>query len=258
MASSTKDTPSPGQLDNSETQSLGHQGDKTGGIKKFLRVLFCTGLADWINYKIIYEELKPFGDIERIKLVYKDSDYDGYITFRNHSDALAAQESLISGKLNFSGSTKLLKESNVLDEECDFVPSICYEPNTIQISRRDPPLPIWHVVSYKPGRENKYRAAQQVQAQVGVIPRNNIKNYGKSLLIKAQHRTQANLLMKFKVSAEQNIASISPHRSFNSCRGVIYSRDLYDFCEEEILSFCPETVFKEVERKKSLYFVTLQ
>ena len=130
MAISSKDTPSPGQFDNPKTQlttsskdlansrmtdslkpkPLGHQSDEnTGGMNKFMRVLYCTGLADSINYKIIYEELKPFGDIERIKLVYKVSDYDGYVTFRNDSDALAAQESLVSGKLNFSGRPKLLR-----------------------------------------------------------------------------------------------------------------------------------------------------
>ena len=245
LTTSGKDLADSKKANSHELNPLGHQGGKTtGGMNKYLRVLCCTGLDDSINYKILYEELKSFGDIERIKLVYKESDYDGYVTFSNHSDALAAQEALDNGKLNFSGRSKLISDLNVADEECDFVPSICYKPDLIQTTRRVPPLPFWHVVSYKPGRENRYRAAQEVQAQVGIIPKHNMKNYGKNLLIKAQHRTQANLLMKFQSSAEEHIAYISPHRTFNSCRGVIYSRDLYDFSEEEILSLCPETVYK--------------
>ena len=225
-----------------EPEPLGHQGGKsTGGINKSLRVLYLTGLVDSINYKVLYEGLNSFGDIERIKLIFKECDYDGYVTFRNHSEALVALESLNNGKLTFSAKTKLISYSNVLDEECDFVPSICCKPTT-QITRRDPPLPVWHVATYKPGRENRYRAAQELQSHIGIIPKNNLKNYGRSLLIKAEHRTQAKLLMKYNPEVEDHIASITPHRTFNLCRGVIYSRDLYDFSEGEILSLCPGIV----------------
>ena len=38
------------------------------------------------------------------------------------------------------------------------------------------------------------------------------------------------------------VANISPHKSFNTSKGVIYCRDLYEFTEEEILNRCPEQV----------------
>ena len=200
LTTSGKDLADPKTTLSLKPKSLGHQGDRnTGGINKYMKVLYLTGLDDSLNYKDVYECFTRFGDIERIKLVYLESDYDCYITFKYHTDALAAQNSVDSGTLNFSGKSKILSESNVKDDACDFVPEKCCSLDNITI-RRNPPLPIWHVVSYKPGKENRYRAAQELQSQIGTIPRKNIKNYGRSILIKAENRTQANLLKKYCLS----------------------------------------------------------
>ena len=64
--------------DNRDDISLGHQGVRnTGGMNKNpnIRVLFLSGLDDSTNYKVIFEALKSFGVIERIKLLFKNYDY---------------------------------------------------------------------------------------------------------------------------------------------------------------------------------------
>ena len=52
------------------------------------------------------------------------------------------------------------------------------------------------------------------------------------------------MLSKFRPSEDGNISSVSPHRSFNVLRGIVYNRDLYEFEADEILNMCPAYVNK--------------
>ena len=71
-----------------------------------------------------------------------------------------------------------------------------------------------------------------------------LKKYGRSILIKAGNSTQAMLLSKFKTPEHGNINRVTPHKTFNTCRGIIFSEDLYDFSEAEILDMCPGNVYE--------------
>ena len=129
-------------------------------------------------------------------------------------------------------------------EHHDFIPEdVGYSNEMIRVSR-SPPLPIWYVATYKEGRENIVGAAQCIQRKVGKLPFDNLKRYGKNLLIKASDETQAELLTKFKAPLSGNISSITPHKSFNTTKGVIYSRDLCCYSDEEILDMCPPNVYQ--------------
>ena len=75
------------------------------------------------------------------------------------------------------------------------------------------------------------------------IPQNHFKKYGKSLLIKAKSEVQAVMLLSLRPSKEDIITSVRPHPSFNHVRGVIFSSELFDFTEEEILDLCPDNVY---------------
>ena len=114
-----------------------------------------------------------------------------------------------------------------------------------------------HVASYKEGRENLIRGAEAIQKKVGNIPRGHLKRYGKALLIKAGNETQAALLSNFKPSTEGNIKSISPHKSFNTFKGIVYSKELHDFEDWEILEQCPPSVFKAQKLKGDNHAILL-
>ena len=263
MAASVDDSPSPGRNDtqgtvddlsltrnvstdsSSKTDASGHQGCKTtGGSFLNLRVLLCAQISTSYDYDMLYEKFKSFGSIQRIKMVFASNRtyYDAYVTFDTNVEASSALQFLMEEDPDFGKKQKLISVTNLVDDPFDFVP-----PLIVPVEEREErilPLPTWHVASYKEGRENLIRGAEAIQRKVGNIPRGNLKKYGRSLLIKAGNPTQAALLSHYKPSPEGNIKSISPHKSFNTVRGIVYSRDLFDYEDWEILELCPPSVYR--------------
>ena len=109
---------------------------------------------------------------------------------------------------------------------------------------REPPIPSWYVAHYKENEFNSIKGLQYLERCVSTIPKSNFKKYGKSFLIKSKSEVRAVMLQSLKPSEDDIIASIKPHPSFNHIRGVIYSTELHDFTEKEILDLCPETIYK--------------
>ena len=228
-----------------ENKSLGRQSAKsTGGSYPNLRVLNCSNLDSKYDYEMVFDKMKSFGLIQRIKMKLTSNQraFDVYVTFARSEDANVAYNYFREEEPLFCSKYKVLNVSNLEDEEFDFIP-ISQAGSEVK-KERVLPIPTWHVAFFKEGKENLIRAAESLQKKVGNIPRGNLKRYGKSVLIKAGNKTQAVLLCNFKASDEGNIQSVSPHRSFNTSCGIIYSRDLSDFTEEEILDKCPSSVFK--------------
>ena len=238
-------TPDPSTDYSSKTDASGHQGCKTtGGSFLNLRVLQCAQIATSYDYDMLFEKFKSFGSIQRIKMVFAKNRtyYDAYVTFNDNVEASSALQFLTEEDPEFGKKRKLISITNLVDDPFDYVP-----PQIIPKEEREErilPLPTWHVASYKEGRENLIRGAEAIQKKVGNIPRGNLKKYGRSLLIKAGNPTQAALLSNYKPSPEGNIKSISPHKSFNTFRGIVYSRDLFDYEEWEILELCPPSVYR--------------
>ena len=90
-------------------------------------------------------------------------------------------------------------------------------------------MPVWFVATYKDEKENYVKATYALHRALKGIPSNNIKKYGKNILIKVKNSIQSKLLQGYKPPEHSNIASISPHKSFNSIKGVIYPKDLHEF-----------------------------
>ena len=232
-----------------EHTTPGHQGVKTsGGSNKNLRVLFCINLDKGNDYETIYDKMRPFGEIKRMKLKFASgrTKYDCYITFADSDSAQLAYDALNTTSSPFLGSKgRLLNFDNLEEEEYDFVPASCgIDIHRTELMDRHVPLPTWFVATYKTGQENKHTALKHIQKKAGHIPPTNLKLYGRNLLIKAGNEIQADLLLDFKTSDTSNVGSITPHRTFNTQKGVIYSKDLYEFDEYEILALCPPSVLK--------------
>ena len=52
------------------------------------------------------------------------------------------------------------------------------------------------------------------------------------------------MLSKFKPQSGGHIKNITPHKYFNTVKGIIFSSDLCEFEEPEILALCPESVYE--------------
>ena len=118
------------------------------------------------------------------------------------------------------------------------------------------PRPVWFVATYKVGKENYVKGVEVIQVQVGEIPEGNMKRYGKAILIKARDSSQAKMLMNFK-SLDTIIDRVTPHKTFNTVKGVIYSKDIHEFSEEEILERCPPNVCQVKKLKGTNHAIIL-
>ena len=243
-----------------KTEAPGHQGGNTGGYDDDLRFLLCPNIHITLYFYCVYEVFKPFDTIQRIKLIVSEDKrtYRCYVSFEcssAHAACTAMKGHSING-LNIS--TKLFRHSNLLDEDTDFIP----KQNMISdylIEPRSPPILMWHVASYKESKENLIRAVECIESRVGNIAIGNIKRYGRDILIKAGSVTQASLLSHFSPPEDGIIDRISPHKTFNTKRAIIYSRDLFEYSEEEILHRCPSMVYqaKKLRGNDNAFLLTL-
>ena len=232
-------------LDSSQNPTPRHQGVKnTGGTDEKLRVLQCTNVDLSLDYEGLYALMKGFGKVERMKLVLSSDKltFTLYSTFFSSVCAHEANIRLNGHSVNGrSLITKLYSHSNIRDDDFDYIPTE-FDSTASKKSVKDPPNLIWHVAAFKEGKDNMIKAAECIQRKVGKIPEENMKRYGKGILIKARNDTQAALLNNFHPPESSNILQMSPHKSFNTQRAIIYSKDLYEFSEEEILNMCPSNV----------------
>ena len=230
-------------LDSSKIKTPGHQGDEnSGGVKVGYKVVFCSNMPISVDYELVYLLVKQYGKISKIRLVLDNSksSYNCYVVYENEKEARKAKEHLHNHSVN--GNTLKAETyhiNNLRDDPYDFIPR--QSPDT-EIIERKSEIPRWFVASYKKDEENLVKGIEYLRDKIGGLPDNNIKRYGRAILIKAGNETQSCLLYNFKTSEESNIDKISPHKSFNNAKGMVYSRELYEFTEEEILKRCPKNV----------------
>ena len=221
-----------------------HQGEEnSGGNKESLRVLYCTNMDFSMNFEAIHMLTKQYGKIERIriKLSENENSIDSYIVFEDSESAANAHRYLNGHSVNnFNLGTRLFDVCNLKDDQFDYFP----EDHSIPVVERKAPVPVWYVATYKDGRENYIKATETLHRALNGIPSNNMKKYGKNILIKVKNPIQGKLCQGYRPPEHSNISSISPHGFFNSVKGVIYSKDLHEFSEEEILHRSPPNVYQ--------------
>ena len=222
----TKTPPS----DCSRIEAPGHQGGKnTGGIDPALRVLYCSNVDISLDYEDIFLLLGRYGNVEkiRLRLASQNNMYECYVVFSSSASAAEARNNLNGHLLNdYRLRASLFNIANFESDPYDFVPHTPEESLENHEPLRKPPALIWHVASYKDGKDNFIRASECIQQKVGKIPQENMKRYGRNILIRAGNNAQAMLLSRFKAPDKGNIKAVTPHKTFNTPRGIIYSQDL--------------------------------
>ena len=165
--------------------------------------------------------------------------FDAYVTFSNSPDALKAFWDI---RKNLKVNCKLMNVKNIQNGVFDFIPSKLGLVKE-DVKLREPPPPMWFVAELKDS-VNRYVTIRNLQRKVRVFAEENVKSYGKNLLLKAGDHSQVMMLSKFKPQSGGDIKNITPHKYFNTIKGIIFSSDLCEFEEPQILALCPETVYE--------------
>ena len=229
--------------------STDSKGDKIPIDKlAHMRVLHCVGLSLLTNYESLFTVMKQFGIIERIRLRLSSGKgtFEAYVVYNNYSQAHKALLAVNNGNVSdISHHANLYSIDNFNESSYDFVPNLSHLYDDFEeLVPKSLPEPIWHLAKYKTGQENLIKGSECLERKVGCIPKGNLKQYGRKLLVKAGNESQAILLKSFKPSPSDVILEVSPHPTFNNSRGVVYSHDLYEFSEEQILKRCPPSVIR--------------
>ncbi|MPC68500.1 hypothetical protein E2C01_062702 [Portunus trituberculatus] len=77
------------------------------------------------------------------------------------------------------------------------------------------------------------------------------------MLVRAKDVKQARMLQHLPCPTDSMFETVKAHPIFNYSKGCVYSQDLYEFPEEEILTRCPSSVRKVTKMRNSSNTVIL-
>lgn len=244
------------------TQCASSPGE-TAGVHRSsnMDALKMTNIIPSFSYRALHTLLKPYGTVLRIRLIYDDNFKSNrcYATFASSKEAQLACNDVASLPLAGVGFTaELIRSSNISDSDMDYVPNV-FEDSVVDPALRvcDAPPPRWFLSYYRGGRGNFIKASRYLAKEVGTIPEENIKKYGKGVLIRAKDITQAKMLEHLPCPTDSMFESIKPHQTFNYSKGIIYNHDLYEFSEEEIFGMCPSSVQKVSKMRNSTNMILI-
>ncbi|MPC35948.1 hypothetical protein E2C01_029388 [Portunus trituberculatus] len=181
-----------------------------------------------------------------------------YMTFLSCDEARLTFQHVASLPLAGSGfKTELLQSRNVSDSDINYIPNVFdnHLENYVPEVRQIPP-PRWFVAYYIHRRGNFIHAYRYLAKEIGTIPEGNLKKYFKGVLVRAKDITQARMLQHLSCPTGSMFETVKAHPIFNYSKGV-YSQDLYEFLEEEILAMCPSSVKKVTKMRNSSNMVLL-
>ena len=232
-----------------------------GASSPKLDVLMMVNIIQSLTYRALHTLLKPYGTVLRIRLVYEEDFRSNrcYVTFASGEEAQLAFDAVATLPIGSTGfKASLLRSSNVADDDMDYVPNVFEDTLTDQPPRecKSPP-PRWFVAYYRDGSGNFIHAARYLEKEIGKIPDENIKKYGKGVLVRAKDTTQSKMLEHLPCPSESMFENVKAHRSFNYSKGCVYNHDLYEFSEEDILRMCPTSVQRVSKMKGTRNMILL-
>ena len=198
---------------------------------------------DW-SFDVIYGEFSRFGSIREIRNRLGDNYqyFESWIIFNSDKDALRASNEFHSTCVNVSFSM-LENVPRSVDIYRPQIPTEDLESDNKLV--RSPEPPRWLIISSRSERGNLFKVKQFVNQKLGNVNSPDISRFGRnSFLVHAKSDAQAVMLLNMKLDTEGMISGIKAHFNFSYAKGVIFSQDIYDLSEEEILTMCPEKVWK--------------
>ena len=246
-------------MDNNSSLKTGPNVDETGmDIKDKLspkgdeRILYVDSLSSDMDCSKFMDSFGKYGDIKVIKFreTLNFAFWRVWIEFLTHTDAVKAYKG--SSKDNIKCSLVNKVPSNI-DVDSFFPTKVNQEASEGKFERK--PLPArWLVISTKTEYCNLFHFRKHLRTLVGTVTNTDVTRFGKnSFLVHAKSYRQGHMLSKLKTDM---IKEVKPHYSFSYAKGVVFSQDLYDLSDEELLEISDDNVWKffRVPRSRMIIF----
>ena len=190
--------------------------------------------------------MKSFLDLEiseiRNRLGNNYQYFESWIIFGSDEDALRAYNDFNSTCVNVSFA--MLKHVPKLVDI--YRPHIPVEDLKTSIKlERLPVPPRWLILSSRSERGNLFKIKQFIGQKLGHVNSPDISRFGRdSFLVYTKSDAQAVMLLNMKLDTKSLVKGVKLHFTFSYARGVLFNGDMYELSENEILTMCPENVWK--------------
>ena len=205
---------------------------------------------DW-SFDVIYEEFSRFGNIKEIRnrLGNNYQYFESWIIFSSDEDALRAYNDFNSTCVNVSFAVP----ANVPKLVDIYRPYIPVEDLKTSVKlERLPVPPRWLILSSRSERGNLFKIKQFIGQKLGHVNSPDILRFGKdSFLVHTKSDAQAVMLLNMKLDTKSLVKGVKPHFTFSYAKGVLFNEDIYELSENEILTMCPDNVWKIFKVPKS-------
>ena len=205
---------------------------------------------DW-SFDIIYEEFSRFGNIKEIRnrLGNNYQYFESWIIFSSDEDALKAYNDFNSTCVSVSFAVPA-NVPKLLDIYRPYIP--VEDLKTSVKLERLPVPPRWLILSSRSERGNLFKIKQFIGQKLGHVNSPDISRFGKdSFLVHTKSDAQAVMLLNMKLDTESLVKGVKPHFTFSYAKGVFFNEDIYELSENEILTMCPDNVWKIFKVPKS-------
>ena len=205
---------------------------------------------DW-SFDIIYEEFSRFGNIKEIKnrLGNNYQYFESWIIFSSDEDALRAYNDFNSTCVSVSFAVPA-NVPKLLDIYRPYIP--VEDLKTSVKLERLPVPPRWLILSSRSERGNLFKIKQFIGQKLGHVNSPDISRFGKdSFLVHTKSDAQAVMLLNMKLDTKSLVKGVKPHFTFSYAKGVFFNEDIYELSENEILTMCPDNVWKIFKVPKS-------
>ena len=205
---------------------------------------------DW-SFDVIYEEFSRFGNIKEIRnrLGNNYQYFESWIIFSSDEDALRAYNDFNSTCINVSFAVP----ANVPKLVDIYRPYIPVEDLKTSVKLERLPIPPrWLILSSRSERGNLFKIKQFIGQKLGHVNSPDISRFGKdSFLVHTKSDAQAVMLLNMKLDTKSLVKGVKPHFTFSYAKGVLFNEDIYELSENEILTMCPDNVWKIFKVPKS-------
>ena len=205
---------------------------------------------DW-SFDIIYEEFSRFGNIKEIRnrLGNNYQYFESWIIFSSDEDALRAYNDFNSTCVSVSFAVPA-NVPKLLDIYRPYIP--VEDLKTSVKLERLPVPPRWLILSSRSERGNLFKIKQFIGQKLGHVNSPDISRFGKdSFLVHTKSDAQAVMLLNMKLDTKSLVKGVKPHFTFSYAKGVLFNEDIYELSDNEILTMCPDNVWKIFKVPKS-------
>ena len=205
---------------------------------------------DW-SFDIIYEEFSRFGNIKEIRnrLGNNYQYFESWIIFSSDEDALIAYNDFNTTCVSVSFAVPA-NVPKLLDIYRPYIP--VEDLKTSVKLERLPVPPRWLILSSRSERGNLFKIKQFIGQKLGHVNSPDISRFGKdSFLVHTKSDAQAVMLLNMKLDTKSLVKGVKPHFTFSYAKGVFFNEDIYELSENEILTMCPDNVWKIFKVPKS-------